>query len=73
MSSYFDTFDIDPNVVYMVAGGALAGACVSQVLYSSVRVIPVALGACGGAVWYQSKETGPRKKKTGKFLNDKRK
>lgn len=69
MSSYTDTAGISSEAAKMIAGGAVVGACVSQILYGDVRYIPVALGSVGGAVWYVSRGDHPARRPSGKFYN----
>lgn len=55
MSSRGLSDNLNPEVINMVAGGCLVGACLSQIAYGRVWYLPVALGCIGGAVWYISK------------------
>jgi hypothetical protein len=48
------------RALYYLSGGAVVGACISQIAYGGVTPLPVALGIAGGAVWYRNGSNRPK-------------
>lgn len=54
MNNLFSILDIPDGIVYGILTGALAGGCISQLLYGRVRPLAVSLGVLGGYLFRET-------------------